>query len=434
MEISILLLTYNHSKFVRQALDSIITQEISVSYEILILDDASTDDTPKILKEYQIKYPEQITLFLRNINSGHPTKNAYFLLSKAKGRYLAFLEGDDYWIDILKIQKQYDFLESHKQFSACTTDLIVVDENNNEIDLCVYDKKENHVYTLDDFKHLKSSGMSVAFFTRNYFSKETYGIISHADRMMGDITLYMLCLLKGDIYQIPEIMAAYRYVNQEGKNNFNSMHKKNFYKNYMQVRYWIRLQNYMQSYDKNFEFTLLPDTIGQLASQYSFRSMCYLIRESENRKKYYFIYLIHKFLLDSNYLSTKTAKNKFGKKYNWNNFEKERSPIIIFGAGAVAVEYLDKYGWKEDILFIVDNNKDKQNTSYKGFLVKKPEEILKYKKKVKVLITNRDYEEDIEKQLQNMGIYSYYCYCSMQSNRLRNRIAKKMLDYLANNF
>ncbi len=430
MEISILLLTYNHEKFIKQTLDSIIMQKINVPFEILILDDASTDNTPKILKEYQKNYPQKITLYLRTVNSVYPTKNSYFLLSKSKGKYFAFIEGDDYWTDNLKIQKQYEFLEKNQQYSACFTDLIVVDENNNKIDFHVYEKKEDHIYTLDDFKHLKSAGMTVTFFARNYFDKEKYSIIYQADKMMGDITLYMLCLLKGNIYQLNESMAAYRYVCVEGENNFNSIQKKNFYKDYMFVRYWIKLENYMRIYDHKFEFVPLPDAIRQLASQYSIRVLIRLIRQAKNKKKYYLICLIYKYLLDSNYVSVKLARVKFYKRYNWNAFIKEKLPIVIFGAGAVAAEYLDKYGWKDNILFIVDNDKKKQYKSYKGFLIKNPDEILKYKGKINVLITNKDYEKDIERQIQDMGIQFYYCYCSMQENRIRNRIAVRILGAL----
>lgn len=106
---------------------------------------------------------------------------------------------------------------------------------------------------------------------------------------------------------------------------------------------------------------------------------------------------------------------------------REKKPIVLFGTGAVAREFLDKYAWRGNILFLVDNDKNKQNTSFKGFLVKKPEEIIRYKNKVKVLITNQLYEADIEKQLLSMGMKNYYCYCSMQTNRFRNMIANKWL-------
>lgn len=428
MEISILLLTYNHERFVKQALDSILMQKINVSYEIIILDDASTDKTPDILEEYRSRYPEKISLYLRKINSGHATKNSYFMLSKAKGKYFAFLEGDDYWIDELKIQKQYDILKEHKEYSACTTDLIVVDGENNEISEHVYEPKENNIFTLEDFRHFRIPGMTVTFFARNYFEKNEFRILYKADKMMGDITIYMLYALKGDIYQLNEKTSAYRYVCASGQNNFNSIHQNNIYKDYMQARYWIKLENYIRKkHDKEFEFISMLYVLEQIVYQYPMKVVLNLIRQADNKWKYFQAYFIYKFLLSSNFLLKKANGKRYHKQYSWTAFEKENLPLVLFGSGAVATEYIDKYAWKNNILFIVDNNIKKQNSSYKGFLIKKPEEILRYKDKINVLIVNQYSEKDIVKQLLDMQISSFYCYCSMQTNRLRNIVAKKLL-------
>lgn len=434
MEISILFLTYNHEKFVKQALNSILKQKINVPYEIIILDDASTDKTPEILKEYKSKYPQKISLILHKYNSGYVTKNSYFLLSKAKGKYYAFIEGDDYWIDDLKIQKQYDILEEYKEYSACMTDLIVVDEENNQISQQVYEQKEDNIYTLEDFRELKGPGMAVTFFARNYFDEKGFRILYKADKMMGDITAYMLCLLKGNIYQLSDKTAAYRFVCKNGKNNFNSIHQKDIYRDYMQARYWIKLENYMRkNYNKKFEFIPMEHVIRQIAYQYPMKVALSLLKMSDNRKKYILLYFVHKYLLDSNYFLDSTRRGRCLKPYSWISFKKEKLPVILFGSGAVAAEYIDKYAWKNNILFIVDNDKEKQNTSYKGFMIKSPEEISKYKDKACVLILNKNFEEDIVKQLHGMKIYPFYCYCSMQSNRFRNIIAIKVLDYYSKN-
>lgn len=426
VEISILLFTYNHERHVRKALDSIIMQEINVPYEIIILDDASTDDTPKILWEYKKKHPEKIRLYIRKMNSGHPTKNGYFLFSKAKGNYFATIEGDDYWTDKQKIQKQYDFLEQHKEYSACMTDLTVVNEQGAEIEKEVYKKKDNHVYTLEDFRSLREPGMTITLFARNYFDKNAYRIIYQADKMMGDITNYMLMLLKGDIYQLDEKTAAYRYVCKAGESNFNSIHFSNKYRNYIQAGYWIRLENYMRQYQRGFEFLPMSSAIKNTARQYPIMPVLHLLMQSENRGKYLVQYFIYKFLLDSDYLLEKTEKCT---GQNWREFLKRKRPLILFGAGAAAEEYIDKYAWKGNICFLADNSKKKQNTSIKGFMIKNPKEILNYKDKADILITNKSCEEEIQKQLRDMGIENYYCYCSMQTRRLRNKIARKLLGY-----
>lgn len=137
--------------------------------------------------------------------------------------------------------------------------------------------------------------------------------------------------------------------------------------------------------------------------------------------------------MDSNYLSDSPESYCKKEKYSWNCLKNEKRPLVLFGAGAVAEEYINKYGWKENILFLVDNAQDKQNTSLKGYLVKEPREILKYKNRIKVVITNKDYEKDIATQLYDMGINEYYCYCTIQNRRMRNVISKKILRMLGQN-
>lgn len=429
MEISILLLTYNHERYIEQALDSILKQKVDVSYEVIVLDDASTDNTQQILKNYKKEYPKIISLYLRKRNSCHPTRNLFFLMSRAKGKYIALLEGDDYWNDDLKLKKQYKFLEKYKEYSACVTDVIIVDKNNKKITgKEFYDKKENHIYTIKDFQHIKAAGMSGSLFLRNYFDSHNWFIIYSASPIMGDFTLFMLCILHAPLYQMDEKMAVYRYVSSVGENNFNSIQKENIYKDYMIVQYWIRLENYMkQHYKSNFEIVRIKEEIERFSVRYSISSMMHLIAQSENYRKYFLVYIARKFLLDSEFL---LENHKISENYDinsWRKYIRDRRPVILFGAGAVAREYINKYAWQGNILFLVDNDTRKQNKSFKGFLIKKPDEIVKYSN-IKILITIKEHEEEIRKQLWGIGAKDVYSYCSMQSCRLKNMVAKRMLQ------
>ena len=119
--VSIVSLTYNHEKFIRRALESFIMQKTNFEYEIIIHDDASTDNTQQIIREYKKKYPEIIKPILQEENqkskgSGIVTKTAY---SAARGKYIALCEGDDYWTDPLKLQKQVEFLENNIEYVGC---------------------------------------------------------------------------------------------------------------------------------------------------------------------------------------------------------------------------------------------------------------------------------------------------------------------------
>lgn len=121
IEVSITCLAFNHEKYIRRALEGFVTQKTSFSFEVLIHDDASTDGTADIIREYEEKYPDIIKPIYQSENQyskGIEITRTY-LWPKAQGKYIATCEGDDFWCDENKLQKQYDFLEAHPDYSAC---------------------------------------------------------------------------------------------------------------------------------------------------------------------------------------------------------------------------------------------------------------------------------------------------------------------------
>ena len=120
--VSISCITYNHSRFIKQCLDGFLMQQTDFDFEVLIHDDASTDGTQEIIKAYQENYPDIIKPILQSENQyskGVRGINSTFNYSRAQGKYIALCEGDDYWTDPLKLQKQVDFLEANKEYSLC---------------------------------------------------------------------------------------------------------------------------------------------------------------------------------------------------------------------------------------------------------------------------------------------------------------------------
>jgi glycosyltransferase involved in cell wall biosynthesis len=120
--VSICCFTYNHAPFIRQCLDGFIMQQTTFPIEILIHDDASTDDTAVIIREYEANYPELIKPIYQTENQY--SKGVYvsqYNFSRTQGKYIAFCEGDDYWTDPYKLQKQVDFLESNPDYGICYT-------------------------------------------------------------------------------------------------------------------------------------------------------------------------------------------------------------------------------------------------------------------------------------------------------------------------
>src|ERR1041384_1572484 len=118
--ISVSFITYNHAQYVAQAVDGALMQQTNMPFEIVIGEDMSTDGTREIVKNYQSRYPERIRLLLHDrrnasLANGKPTGNWNFAnnIKNCRGRYVALLDGDDYWTSAKKLQKQVDYLEQN---------------------------------------------------------------------------------------------------------------------------------------------------------------------------------------------------------------------------------------------------------------------------------------------------------------------------------
>ncbi|MDQ3815609.1 MAG: glycosyltransferase family 2 protein, partial [Armatimonadota bacterium] len=120
MKVSIVMVTYNHEKYIAQAVESVLMQETNFDYELIIGEDCSQDKTRAIVMDFQRRFPERIRLLLPEKNLGGSGKTNFLqTLAAAQGQYVALLEGDDYWTSPHKLQKQVDFLDSHPECAIC---------------------------------------------------------------------------------------------------------------------------------------------------------------------------------------------------------------------------------------------------------------------------------------------------------------------------
>lgn len=119
MKLSVFVVTYNQEHYIRQCLESIVMQMMNFDYEVIIGDDCSTDGTGAICDEFAAKYP-QIHVYHHPKNLGL-LQNWEFVMNKCKGEYIALIEGDDYWIDENKLQRQVDWLDTHPEYTLTFT-------------------------------------------------------------------------------------------------------------------------------------------------------------------------------------------------------------------------------------------------------------------------------------------------------------------------
>lgn len=130
--VSICCLTYNHENFIKQTIESFLIQKTSFPIEIIIHDDASTDNTQKVIMEYVSKYPDLIKTIFQKENmysKGERSFFGHYIFPSVRGKYIALCEGDDYWIDALKLEKQINFLKNNPDCSICFHASRHIDEN-----------------------------------------------------------------------------------------------------------------------------------------------------------------------------------------------------------------------------------------------------------------------------------------------------------------
>ena len=203
MKLSVFLVTYNQENFIRQAIESIVKQKVNFDYEVIIGEDCSTDGTPAICDEYAEKYPF-IMVFHHNPNKGL-VKNWEFVLSHCTGDYVAMLEGDDYWIDEYKIQKQADFLDKNPEYSLVCTNIKVVYEGSNCKKESIFPKREQREYSvgevLKDWVVLTSSVMF-----RNHHDPIVYPKAIY----VNDTYTFLQIMRRGKCFLFGEEMTAYR--------------------------------------------------------------------------------------------------------------------------------------------------------------------------------------------------------------------------------
>ncbi|MCM1119890.1 MAG: glycosyltransferase [bacterium] len=228
--VTVKILAYNHEKYIVQAIESILSQKTEYRYEILIGEDCSTDSTREIVDGYAQKYPDIIRVIHHKRNVGC-TKNAYSLDIHARGKYVAGCEGDDYWCDDLRIQKDVDFLETHPEYVGVCHRCRVVDGNDDPIEentipsRTVFWKFDKEVYTLADYERWEVPGHSMTKTSRNLFrqSEKDYSIVYKASKRVSDRTHLLMEVVEGNIYCMPDVVGCYRYRVSDREKNFMSV-------------------------------------------------------------------------------------------------------------------------------------------------------------------------------------------------------------------
>lgn len=221
--VSICCITYNHEHYIKDALDGFLMQKTNFPVEIVISDDCSKDNTKEIIAEYKAKYPDLIRDVSTAENWGS-SANFIYVQQCAQGKYIAICEGDDYWTDPYKLQKQVDFLESHPDFSMCFHCATIKNETNTHV-IITCDKIETKEYfTNDIFPGWVIPTASVVY---RQSMIDTFPPLKHHEWVKyGDIVLFLKCTHTGRVWGMSEKMSVYRMtengavVQQKNENDY----------------------------------------------------------------------------------------------------------------------------------------------------------------------------------------------------------------------
>ncbi len=210
--VSISCITYNHASYIRQCLEGFMMQQTTFAFEVLIHDDCSTDGTTEFIREYAEKYPDVIKPMYESVNQwsiGHTVGSAEWNLPRSKGKYIAFCEGDDYWTDPKKLQKQVDYMEAHEEVGMiCSPSQIYNQSEGNFIG--INGKPGDEIF--ENLFHGHSDLFTATILVR----RDVYAKYLNETKSLApiglsiDTAMYYWLSLNSKIYYMDEPTAVYR--------------------------------------------------------------------------------------------------------------------------------------------------------------------------------------------------------------------------------
>ena len=248
VEVSILCCCYNQKDFIKDAIESVLSQNVYFPIELIIADDCSTDGTQDIIREYALKYPKTIKPILRTKNVGIGI-NYYEALSKVRGKYLAILDGDDVWIDNDKLKKQYEFLESNKDYTICCSNFkrhfIKTPDKDDIFNIFEYSKKQLGKKKYAEFNDLLNCSFIASCTVMMRWSIKDNIPEWFKNNIVIDLPLNLIHASKGKIKLMPDILAQY------------NIHENGISRNHLTKEYKDKIKEILLKTDEylNFKYT-----------------------------------------------------------------------------------------------------------------------------------------------------------------------------------
>jgi glycosyltransferase involved in cell wall biosynthesis len=408
--VSIWCVTYNHEKYIRDAIEGFLMQKTNFNFEIVIHDDASTDGTIDILMEYEKKYPELIRVIYETENQyskfSNPPKFFFSVMQRElRGKYIAMCEGDDYWIDTNKLQMQVDYMENHPDCVMTGHDIWMLNCQTGSKDRLMIFSREMDILAEQFIGGTGDIATVSLMFRSDMLDMDDFFL----NTKVGDDPLKLYCFTKGSIHYFDRPMSVYRYLSNAESwsstqiNDLNScfsfeanqyvlFKKYNMYTNGVYIEY---VKSYI-----NKRLKALFEKLVKLSEDdfYSLCQSCEAASDYEEHKYYAEMINLYKQYTDETYLSHKVS-----------DFIKKCKHVFIYGAGVYG-KLLAKQMQNNDIEFdgFVVSDDQSSEGAYEGKKVWKFGELSFIKKEMGIVIAVRPYLiADILTILHNSAIENY---------------------------
>ena len=238
--VTVVCTAFNHAKYIEKTIEGFINQKTNFKYKVLIHDDASTDNTQEIVRKYAELYPDIIVPILQTENKYSKGIDLFehFIYPMVDSKYMASCEGDDYWVDDTKLQKQFDYMEQHEDCMMCVHNTMKINEPGEALNMLCNPLTEDKDYYIDE---VISAGGGTLFHTSSYFYRSDVRIAIpdvFVMKSIGDYPVAIYMATKGYIHYMADVMSAYRVGALESwTNRFNQSKEARikFYQEMMQA-------------------------------------------------------------------------------------------------------------------------------------------------------------------------------------------------------
>lgn len=261
-KVSVVSITYGHEKYITQTLDGVLMQHYPGEIEFIIANDNSPDNTDEVVKIYfsrkNIPTNFSIKYTKHEVNNGM-MPNFVFALHQTTGEYIALCEGDDYWNDSLKLQKQVDFLESHKHYSMCFHATKTFDEFKKKFSFSDFLQKRD--YKGGEILRTWTIPTASVLFRSKYLDQKVFARLQNPKYIFGDIILFLSLESKGKVFCLNEIMSVYRIHEASALREFRTKFKL---KTNQFINHHLSMSNDFDGKYRKINFMVISDAYYRL--------------------------------------------------------------------------------------------------------------------------------------------------------------------------